>query len=83
MGPVSAIIPARRGDELRALARQAGAGCVRERQVVPRLGEEPGHLLLELRRGAVGSVEQMPPLVVHVGAGRAYCDEIRDLLRES
>jgi len=81
-GPVSAIVPAGRAEELRGLVADGGAACVREREVVPRAGEPVGHLLVEARRRDGGSLERMEPLVVHIGSQREYSEEVRALLRE-
>jgi tRNA1Val (adenine37-N6)-methyltransferase len=85
-GHVAVIIPARRGPELEALLRQAGAFALRRRLVLPRDGEAAGHWMLEGRFGPGAAIEALrhePPLLVHGAAGRDFTPEVRGILHET
>jgi len=85
-GSVSAIIRMARADELCELLRQRFMGVVRLRDVVARKGEAAAHVLIEARAGVVIQSDAKPqreePLIVHVGEGRDYSDEVAALLEE-
>jgi tRNA1Val (adenine37-N6)-methyltransferase len=80
---VSAIIPARRSDELERLLAEAGAGRVRRRAVVPRPGKAPTAMLVEatLGGGPCATITE-PPLVVHGNGDERFGAEVRAMLRE-
>ncbi len=78
-GPISAILPARRGEELAQLCAQNGLRVARQRLVLPRAGSPARLCLFEMRRGASSTLHE-PPLVVH--AGKRFTPEVAALLKE-
>jgi tRNA1(Val) A37 N6-methylase TrmN6 len=80
-GAVSVIVRANRRAELGELLVQYGLRLARERQVLPRAGEPPAHVLVEARSDARSAAVE-PPLIVHQCEGRSFSDEVRALLGE-
>jgi tRNA1Val (adenine37-N6)-methyltransferase len=73
-GALAAIVPFARGQELRALADQAGLGDQRVQHITPRPGDldSAQHVLLCARHGAARELHE-PPLIVHAAdTGRTF-----------
>lgn len=85
-GHIAAIVPAGRGEELeRLLATATRPTCSRRRLVLPRAHSPAKHWLIEAAHSPSGAQAQPrlePALVVHQASGRAFSDEVRQLLRE-
>ncbi len=82
-GPISVVVRHERCDELAGSFAANGVTVTRRRDVLPRPGAAPKHVLVEARHGARGAEPVVEaPLIVHAGEGRPYSDEVLRLLRE-
>lgn len=77
---LSAIVPIARADELAAAVTRVGA-ITRRREVRPRAGEPPNHVLIEGRLQAMADIVVEPPVIVHREGERDYTDEVAAWLR--
>jgi tRNA1Val (adenine37-N6)-methyltransferase len=74
-GPVAAIVPVGRSEELRRLFAAAGLAQVCQQDVCARQGLRPGHVLMVARQG-VAAVTLRPSLIIHSGAGRDFTADV-------
>jgi tRNA1Val (adenine37-N6)-methyltransferase len=70
-GPVAAIVPAGRSEELQGLFAAAQLAQVCQQDVCAREGQSPGHVLMVARQGPA-TFTQRPALVIHTGVGRDF-----------
>ena len=82
-GPVTAVVPASRGDELCDLFGVHGHGAVRRRPVAARAGTPADRWLMEGVGDAPAGVVTEAELLVHAGEGRDFTPEVKALLRET
>ena len=81
-GTISAILRAERLDEARAIAKEHHLFVRRERLILPRKGDVPRNVLIELTKDSSAEKEVLPHLIIHRGEGRDYTDEVRQIFEE-
>ena len=74
-GMAAAIVRYERGAELRQLAHAAGLAAVLQRNVLPRAGAAPLHVLTRMARDGQDTTAPAP-LIVHAPMGRAFTPEV-------
>lgn len=79
-GPLSAIVPAQRLDELCEILRCHDLSIVRQRAVQSRHHSPPRHVLIEARRDVAEPRTVEPPLVVHESEGHGFSPEVQAML---